>query len=43
MAAIVVATGDIDAALDQGVVTPAEVEAAIQAIDDGTLSEWISE
>ena len=43
VAAIVVATGDIDAALDQGVVTPAEVEAAIRAIDDGTLSEWISE
>lgn len=43
VAAIVVATGDIDAALDQGVVTPAEVEAAIRAIDDGTLSDWIAE
>ena len=43
VAAIVVATGDVEAALDEGVVTPAEVEAAIRAIDDGTLSEWISE
>ncbi|MEO1062794.1 MAG: hypothetical protein AAFZ07_15385 [Actinomycetota bacterium] len=43
VAAIVVATGDIDAALDEGIVTPAEVEAAILAIEDGTLSEWITE
>ncbi|MEM8905384.1 MAG: hypothetical protein AAGF02_16905, partial [Actinomycetota bacterium] len=43
VAAIVVATGDIEAALDEGVVTPAEVEAALVAIDEGSLSEWITE
>ncbi len=43
IAAIVVATGDVEAALDQGVITPAEVEAAIGAIADGTLSEWVAQ
>lgn len=41
VAAVVLATGDIEAALDAGLVTPAEVEAAVQAIQDGTLTDVV--
>lgn len=33
--------GDIDAALAEGLVNPDEVDAAAQAVDDGTLDGWI--
>ncbi|MEM9036506.1 MAG: hypothetical protein AAGD18_18055 [Actinomycetota bacterium] len=41
VAAVVLATGDIEAALDAGLVTPAEVEAAVQAIQDGSLPDIV--
>ncbi|MEO1062790.1 MAG: hypothetical protein AAFZ07_15365 [Actinomycetota bacterium] len=38
IAAVIVATGALDEALEAGVVTPAEVEAAIVAVETGALS-----
>lgn len=42
LAAILVANGDAAAAVEQGLVSPVEVEAAIKAIADGTLQEWVN-
>lgn len=40
LAAILLTTADIDAAVADGVVTPAEVDAAALAIKDGTVDLW---
>ena len=40
LAAILLTTADIDAAVADGVVTPAEVDAATLAIKQGTLDLW---
>lgn len=39
-AAVILSTGNIDEALSEGIVTPAEVAEAQKAIDDGTLGLW---
>ena len=40
VAAILLSTSDIDGAVAEGLVTPAEVDAAAKAIKDGTLDLW---
>ena len=40
-AAVLIATGDIEAAMADGLVTPAEVEVATDAIENGTLVDWV--
>ncbi len=40
LAAILLTTADIDAAVADGLVTPAEVDAATLAIKQGTLDLW---
>jgi len=40
LAAVLLATGDIEKALSEGLVTVADVDAATAAITDGTLDAW---
>lgn len=40
LAAVVLVAGDVDKALADGTVTPAEVEAARKAITEGTVDLW---
>lgn len=40
LAAVLLSTADITAVVAEGLVTPAEVDAARAAIADGTLGEW---
>lgn len=40
LAAVLLSTADITASVAEGLVTPAEVDAARKAIKDGTLDEW---
>lgn len=40
VAAVLLSTADISSALESGLVTPAEVATAQQAISDGTLDIW---
>lgn len=40
LAAVLLSTADISSAVESGLVTPAEVAIAQQAIDDGTLDFW---
>ncbi len=40
LAAVLLSTADITASIAEGLVTPAEVDAAQEAIKDGTLDEW---
>jgi hypothetical protein len=40
LAALLLTTSDIEAALAEGIVTPAEVTLAQAAIDDGLLDHW---
>ncbi len=40
LAAVILATGDVEDALLQGLVTPADVQDATDAIADGTLDQW---
>jgi hypothetical protein len=40
LAALLLTTSDIEAALAEGLVTPAEVTLAQAAIDDGLLDHW---
>jgi hypothetical protein len=40
LAAVLLTTADITAAVAEGLVTPAEVDAARAAIEDGTLDAW---
>lgn len=39
-AAVLLTTSDIELALAEGLVTPAEVDLAQAALDDGTLEQW---
>lgn len=40
LAASLIALGDIDRAVAQGLVTPDEVDAAADALENGTLGQW---
>ncbi|MGA1053607.1 MAG: hypothetical protein ACO3WU_15060 [Ilumatobacteraceae bacterium] len=40
LAAAIIATGDIDDAVAEGLVSPAEVDAAIEAIENRDLARW---
>lgn len=40
LAAVLLTTSDIELALSEGLVTPAEVDLAQAALDDGTLKQW---
>lgn len=40
LAAVLLSTSDIELALAEGLVTPAEVDLAQAAVDDGTLQQW---
>lgn len=40
LAAVLLSTSDVEGALAQGLVTPAEVNLAQAAIDDGLLDQW---
>lgn len=40
LAAILLSTADISAAVAEGLVTPAEIDAATRAIEDGSLDFW---
>lgn len=40
LAAVLLSTSDIEGALAEGLVTPAEVDLAQAAIDDGMLDQW---
>lgn len=40
LAAVLLSTSDIELALTEGLVTPAEVDLAQAALDDGTLQQW---
>lgn len=40
LAAVLLSTSDIELALAEGLVTPAEVDLAQAALDDGTLQQW---
>lgn len=40
LAAVLLSTADIEEAISSGLVTPAEVATAQQAIEDGTLDIW---
>ena len=41
LAVVLLTAGDIDAALAEGLVSPAEVDAASRAITAGTVQDWI--
>lgn len=40
LAAVLLVAGDVEAALDRGIVTAAEVNTAKVAVDEGTLDVW---
>ena len=40
LAAVLLVAGDVEAALDKGIVTSAEVNTAQLAVDEGTLDVW---
>lgn len=40
LAAVILASGDIEKALTEGLVTSIDVDAAVAAIQDGTLNAW---
>lgn len=42
LAATLIATGNIDDAVASGLVSPAEVDEARKAIEDGSLDRWVS-
>lgn len=42
LAATLIASGDVDDAVASGLVTPAEVDEAIAAIEAGTLDRWVA-
>lgn len=43
LAAIVLAAGDVDVALAEGLVTADEVDLAAEALESGTLSDWMDQ
>ena len=40
LAAVILASGDIERALTEGLVTSIDVDAAVAAVKDGTLNAW---
>ena len=42
LAFVLMSSGDIEAAISEGLVTPEEVAIAVTAIEDETIQEWIS-
>lgn len=42
LAAVLLSDGDIESALINGLVTPAEVDEAVLAIENGELEHWVS-
>jgi hypothetical protein len=41
LAAVLLAAGDVDTALSEGLVTAEEVDRAAEALDTGTLNDWM--
>lgn len=41
VAVTVLTTGDVEAAIAEGLLTPEEVDAAERALADGTVQDWI--
>lgn len=41
LASVLLAVGDVDTALAEGLVTADEVDSAVEALADGTLGEWV--
>ena len=41
LAFVLMSTGDIEAAVAEGLVTPDEVAIAVQSLEDGTVQDWI--
>jgi hypothetical protein len=41
LAAVLLAAGDVDTALSEGLVTAEEVDRAAEALDAGTLNDWM--
>lgn len=42
LAIVVLTTGSVDAAVGEGLVTPAEIDIAEQALADGDVSAWLA-
>jgi hypothetical protein len=42
LASVLLLEGDVEQAIADGLVTPAEVDAAVAAIEAGTLDEWVA-
>lgn len=42
LASVLLGSADIELALAEGLVTPAEVEAAEQAVKEGNLQDWVT-
>lgn len=41
LAAVLLAAGDVDTALSEGLITAEEVDRAAEALDTGTLNDWM--
>jgi hypothetical protein len=41
LAFVLLSSGDIEAAISEGLVSPDEVAIAVTAVDDGTIQDWI--
>lgn len=41
LAAVLLAAGDVDTALSEGLITAEEVDRAAEALDAGTLNDWM--
>lgn len=41
LAALVLSSGDVTRAVEEGLVTPEEVDIALKALEDGTLQNWV--
>jgi hypothetical protein len=42
VAFVLLSSGDIEAAVSEGLVTPEEIAVALSAVDYGTINEWIA-
>jgi hypothetical protein len=42
LAGLLLTVGDVDRAVAEGLVNPMEVDAAVSAIDDGNMREWVA-
>jgi hypothetical protein len=41
LAGLILTIGDIDRAVAEGLVNPLEVDAAVEAMDQGTMEDWV--